>query len=149
MGITILTVGKKENDLFYTIFKDYCDRINRFKKTEVKFLKDYGRYGNKRELIVKNESEEILKKLKNDYFKILLKKDGKMMDSILFSKMLEKEKILFIIGGIYGVNSQVEENSDFILSLSPMTFPHKIARILLVEQIYRGLTILNNMEYHK
>ncbi len=149
MGIMILTVGKKENDLFYNIFEDYCERINRFKKTEVKFLKDYGRYGDKKELIVKNESEEILKKLKKDHFKILLRKDGKMMDSILFSKILEKEKILFIVGGIYGVNSQVEKNCDLVLSFSPMTFPHRIARIMLVEQIYRGFTILNNMEYHK
>ncbi|MEO0237716.1 MAG: 23S rRNA (pseudouridine(1915)-N(3))-methyltransferase RlmH, partial [candidate division WOR-3 bacterium] len=66
-----------------------------------------------------------------------------------FAKLLEKDKITFIIGGIFGVTDEVYNNVDLVLSLSKMTFPHKVARIVLIEQIYRGLTILNKEKYHK
>ncbi|MEO0289388.1 MAG: 23S rRNA (pseudouridine(1915)-N(3))-methyltransferase RlmH [candidate division WOR-3 bacterium] len=150
MAITVLTVGKNKKDVFSDIFYDYVDRIKKYTKIEVKYIKDYGELKEEKNKIMEKESKIILDNLKGvESFKILLAKEGKMFDSISFSKLLEKEKIAFIIGGVFGVTDDVYNNVDLVLSLSKMTFPHKIARIVLLEQIYRGLTILNKERYHK
>ena len=77
------------------------------------------------------------------------------MDSINFSREIEKintynsSHITFVIGGSVGVSEQVEQRADLLLKLSEMTFPHNIARLLILEQIYRAYKILNNETYHK
>ncbi|MEO0234732.1 MAG: 23S rRNA (pseudouridine(1915)-N(3))-methyltransferase RlmH [candidate division WOR-3 bacterium] len=150
MAITVLTVGKNKNDIFSDIFYDFVDRIKKYTKIEVKYIKDYGELKEDKKNIMEKESKIILDNLKGvEGFKILLAKEGKMFDSLSFAKLLEKDKITFIIGGIFGVTDEVYNNVDLVLSLSKMTFPHKVARIVLIEQIYRGLTILNKEKYHK
>lgn len=149
MGITVLTVGKNRNDCFSEIFYDYLERIKKYRRIELKYIKDYGKLRDDRESIIEKESKNLIENLEKNSYKILLAKDGKMVDSVSFSKLLEKENISFIIGGVFGVNEKVYKNVDFVLSLSKMTLPHRIARIVLLEQIYRGLTILNKEKYHK
>lgn len=150
MGITVLTVGKNKNDIFSNILYEYFERLKKYRKVEIKYIKDYGELKEDKKNIIEKESKIILDNLKGvDSFKILLAKEGKMLDSLSFSKLLEKEKIIFIIGGVFGVSGEVYKNVDLVLSLSRMTFPHKIARIILMEQIYRGLTILYKEKYHK
>ncbi len=149
MGITVLTVGKNKKDCFSEIFYDYYERIKKYRNIEIKYIKDYGEFKDDKESIIEKESKNIIENFEKNSYKVLLAKDGKMVDSISFSKLLEKENISFIIGGVFGVNGKVYESADFVLSLSKMTFPHRIARIVLLEQIYRGLTILNKEKYHK
>ncbi|MEJ5307245.1 MAG: 23S rRNA (pseudouridine(1915)-N(3))-methyltransferase RlmH [candidate division WOR-3 bacterium] len=150
MGITVLTVGKNKNDVFSDIFYEYVERVKKYRSIEIKYVKDYGELKEDKSKMMEKESRIILDNLKSiDSFKILLAKEGKMFDSLSFTKLLEKEKIAFIIGGVFGVTEDVYKNVDLVLSLSKMTFPHKIARIVLMEQIYRGLTILNKEKYHK
>ncbi|HAF07711.1 MAG: 23S rRNA (pseudouridine(1915)-N(3))-methyltransferase RlmH [bacterium] len=149
MGITILTVGKIKNDCFSEIFYDYFERIKKYRSVEIKSVKDHGQLKEDKQSIMEKESKSLIKNLEKNSYKVLLAKDGKMLDSVLFSKLLEKGNISFIIGGVFGVNREVYEKVDFVLSLSKMTFPHRIARIVLLEQIYRGLTILNKEKYHK
>jgi 23S rRNA (pseudouridine1915-N3)-methyltransferase len=80
---------------------------------------------------------------------------GKKLDSVGFSKQLENvinyhsSKIVFVIGGSNGLSDSVKSRSNFKLSFSDMTFPHQLMRLILTEQIYRALTIINNKEYHK
>lgn len=104
------------------------------------------------------EAREVLNKIqditKNDKaFIVLLMEKGKQFTSVDFSKWLfaisETQKIIFIIGGAAGHGEEVIAKANFKLSLSELTYPHKLARLLLVEQIYRAITIKNNHPYNK
>lgn len=148
MGITILTVGKKSSDDYGRIFEDYIERISRFEKIDVKYIKDFGVLTDDA-VIVKKESDEIISKMKSASFSVLLDRQGKNATSMEFMKFVEKKDVMFIIGGINGVNEEVRRSADASISFSRMTFPHKLARVILAEQIYRAYTIKNNMRYHR
>ena len=78
-----------------------------------------------------------------------------MLDSVELSNKISKlqtygkSNITFVIGGSYGLSESVKKRSDYALSFSKMTFPHQLMRVILIEQIYRAFTIINNKEYHK
>ena len=103
------------------------------------------------------EANEVIKKLNDlgQVYPILMAENGKLMDSDNFSSFLNElletraEKIVLIIGGASGHGKKVLELAQSKLSLSPMTYPHKLARLLLVEQIYRAQTIKAGHPYHK
>lgn len=101
------------------------------------------------------EGQHILTKLKPNDYVIALAIEGKMVDSVGFSQVLEQGltyhqgNVVLVIGGSYGLDEQVLKRADLILSFSKMTFPHQLMRLILVEQIYRGLMILKNHPYHK
>ena len=83
---------------------------------------------------------------------ISLSEEGKSINSIEFSSLLLKfnnQKINFFIGDSDGLSSQFKYNSDLLLSLSPFTFPHELARLILIEQIYRAVSIAQNSPYHR
>lgn len=149
MGITILTVGKITKEHLDEMFLEYIKRTERFTKTSVVQIKDYGQLKDDRNRIIRLESEEILKSIAKDSFVILLDKEGKSFTTESFAKLLEKKDLMFIIGGVFGAGENVKSRANLILSFSKMTFPHKLARVILSEQIYRGFTIKNNMRYHK
>ena len=102
-----------------------------------------------------DESEKLLSMIKNNGKKILLDQNGQNLNSDEFSSMLFNwgnnghNKVNFIIGGANGVVKELKENVDMILSFSKMTFPHILARIILLEQIYRAETIALKHPYHK
>ena len=83
-----------------------------------------------------------------DGFNIILTPDGKLIDSFEFAKLLTHSKINFFIAGAYGFSEEFKKNG-LNISLSPLTMSHKIAKLVLFEQIFRGLSILNNHPYHK
>lgn len=88
----------------------------------------------------------------SDYL-ILLDEQGTMLHSISFAKKLEQmlsssKHIIFCVGGAYGFDEHIKQRADFIWSFSSLTFPHQLARVLLMEQVYRGFSILNNTDYH-
>ncbi len=149
MGIIILTVGKKKNDIYNSLFSEYIDRIKLFTKINIIYSKDFGKLKEEKNIIIKKESEILLKHIDNKYFNILLDIKGDLLNSEDFAKILEKDNIRFIIGGMFGVNENIKNSVNMKLSLSKMTLPHKLARIFLAEQIYRGLTINKKMRYHK
>ena len=92
---------------------------------------------------------------KNGRYLIALAIDGKMMDSVEFSKKIETlgvhgtSEIGFVIGGSLGLSDHILKRADMHLSFSKMTFPHQLMRVILLEQIYRGYRILSNEPYHK
>ncbi|MDD5213353.1 MAG: 23S rRNA (pseudouridine(1915)-N(3))-methyltransferase RlmH [Candidatus Gracilibacteria bacterium] len=105
--------------------------------------------------IVKAETQILKETLaKTKGYKVLLYIDSKEFDSMGFSDFIEKNRdlysdVVFIIGGAYGVDfDMIKDQIDFKLSLSPMTFPHIMAIMILLEQIYRGLSIKKGSEYH-
>mgnify|MGYP002524176820 CR=1 FL=1 len=106
-------------------------------------------------LVKDKEGERILKAIKDKDFVIALAILGKQMDSVAFSKYIENltisghSSIVFVIGGSLGLSDSVLSRSDFKISFSEMTFPHQLMRVILLEQIYRGMRIINNEPYHK
>ena len=104
---------------------------------------------------IDNEGENILEKITKDEYVITLEISGKKLDSIELSKLIHdlptygNSKITFVIGGSNGISEKVKKRSNYQLSFSDMTFPHQLMRLILLEQIYRALTIINHKEYHK
>ena len=149
----IVCVGKIKEDFLTKGINEYTKRINGFVKFDIIEVKEV----NTNNIVnnMKEEANNILQKInKNDYV-ITLEIEGKSFDSILFSKELEKlvtygnSNIVFVIGGSNGLDESVKERSNMALSFSKFTFPHQLMRLILVEQIYRSLTITYNKEYHK
>jgi len=88
----------------------------------------------------------------NNNIIIVLSEEGKQFNSVELSSLLlnfKNKKINFLIGDTDGISSDIKNNSDLIFSLSPLTFPHELARLILVEQIYRAVSISNNSPYHR
>ena len=88
----------------------------------------------------------------NNNIIISLSEEGKQFNSIELTSLLlnfKNKKIIFLIGDADGISSDVKKKSDLLLSLSPLTFPHELARLILLEQIYRAISISNNSPYHR
>lgn len=127
-------MGKLKEEFYREAEKEYKKRIERFIKIDIE------------------EVKKIVYK-KCDY-KILLDENGNEMKSREFSDfisnlIMKNKKICFIIGGWKGFDENEKEEADFILSLSKMTFPYQLCRIILLEQIYRAITLMKGMPYHK
>lgn len=149
--IKIICVGKiKEKYLKEAIF-DYQKRISKYTKLELIELPDYD-FDIKKTL--SKEKDNILKVIKPNDYNILLDLDGKSFTSLEFaSKLLNlREKypnINFIIGGSFGVDTDIKEKCQERISFSKLTFPHQLFRVIFLEQLYRSFKIINNEEYHK
>ena len=143
--IKIICVGKiKEKYLKDAIF-EYKKRISKYHKIEITELQD---------TTIEEEGSSILKVINDKDYIITLEIDGKMIDSVMFSKKIEmlfikNPNITFIIGGSDGLSDKVKNKSNLKLSFSKMTFPHQLFRVILLEQIYRAFKIMKNETYHK
>ena len=153
--ISIVAVGKIKEKSLSQLIEEYKKRIGAYSKIEIIEVSDEPNDRLSDEKVKEIEGQRIIKQLKKDSYVILLYLKGKQMDSIKFSREIEKintynsSHITFVIGGSVGVSEQVEQRADLLLKLSEMTFPHNIARLLILEQIYRAYKILNNETYHK
>jgi 23S rRNA (pseudouridine1915-N3)-methyltransferase len=100
------------------------------------------------------EGRQILSRLQSGDCLILLDERGKLLSSPDVAKMIAQKanqgmsKLVFLIGGAYGVSEDVKARAQFIWSLSPLVFPHMLVRLILSEQLYRACTILRNEKYH-
>ena len=104
--------------------------------------------------IKKAEAESIIKALSKTDILILLDEKGTMLDSPGLAKLIQQkanqsaQRIVFLIGGAYGVDQSIKERANFTWSLSELVFPHMLVRLILAEQIYRACSILANEKYH-
>jgi len=152
MKIEIVSIAKKEKSIYDPLYKDLTKMISRFAKVtdnEI-FPKDV----TKAHTISPEASQKAYSKVLSGYidqsFCITLHPDGKLVDSFEFSKLLnDKMSIKFFIGGAYGFEDDFLKKSDAVISLGKITMSHKIAKAVLLEQIYRGFAILSNHPYHK
>ena len=101
-----------------------------------------------------NEEKNILKRIKPDSLIISFDRKGKQLDSLQFADLTQRfltsgKSCSLIIGGSYGLSEYFLEKSDHVISFSALTFPHKLFKILLIEQLYRSITIIKNKSYHK
>ncbi|HIP19822.1 MAG TPA: 23S rRNA (pseudouridine(1915)-N(3))-methyltransferase RlmH [Sulfurimonas sp.] len=152
MNIEILSIAKKEKTIYDPLYKDLTKMISRFanvKDTEI-FNKDV----TKAHTISPESSQRAYTKVLEPHisssYSVALHPDGKIIDSYEFSKLLDgKMSVKFFIGGAYGFEDDFLNKSDVVISLGKITMSHKIAKVVLLEQIYRGFSILTNHPYHK
>ena len=100
----------------------------------------------------RNEAYAIYSAQKKDEKLIVLTEEGKFLTSTDFAKYLQElksQRLAFVIGGTDGLSPEIKDSAYCLLSLSPLTFPHEIARLLLIEQLYRAQTILQGSPYHR
>lgn len=152
MKIDIISIAKKERSIYDPLYKDLEKMISRFAKLEdiEIFSKDVA----KSHTISQKASQQAYTKALKPYlskgYSVALHPDGKIIDSFEFSKLLnDKITIQFFIGGAYGFEDDFLKQSDKVISLGKLTMSHKIAKTVLLEQIYRGFSILSNHPYHK
>ena len=152
MKIDIISIAKKEKSIYDPLYKDLTKMISRFAKVEdiELFPKDVA----KSHTISPKASQAAYTKALEPYtgkdYCITLHPDGKLIDSFEFSKLLnDRMSVKFFIGGAYGFEDEFLKKSDSVISLSKLTMSHKIAKAVLLEQIYRGFSILSNHPYHK
>lgn len=159
MKVTIYSVGKIKEKYFTDAIKEYSKRLGRYCKLEIVEVSDEKTPDGASELlenqIKEREGERLLKNIRDDVYLIALAIDGKMYDSVGFSKKIEqlgiqgKSHIGFVIGGSLGLSDSVMKRADEKISFSKMTFPHQLMRVVLLEQIYRGYRIMKGEPYHK
>lgn len=135
------------------LIQEYVDRIRRFAAVEVRELRDRDDAGARR--IIDKEGEHILSQVESDPFLIALDERGRELDSIKLAGLIEKHQlagtrqITFVIGGPNGLSEAVRERAALVLALSRMTLTHELARVVLMEQIYRAFTIIHSLPYQK
>ncbi|WP_333809506.1 23S rRNA (pseudouridine(1915)-N(3))-methyltransferase RlmH [Flavobacterium sp.] len=155
MNIRLLTIGKTDNKSLQTLIDDYTKRLSFYVKFDLEIIPDIKNVKNLSEAQQKEkEGELILSKITPTDQLILLDENGKTFSSVGFSDFLQKKMnagiktLVFVIGGPYGFSETVYQKAQGKVSLSEMTFSHQMVRLFVIEQIYRGFTILRNEPYH-
>jgi len=159
MNITVIYVGGAKDGYISEGCAEFEKRIGAYARLSQIELKEF-RAGDEssvasRRLAMENEAKRIIEVLPKKSRRIALCVEGKQMSSPAFAERIERMKdegcshIVFIIGGPFGLDESVKALCDMRLSLSEMTFNHRIARLLLLEQIYRALNISSGGNYHK
>lgn len=150
MKFSFIWVGKTRDKNWLALQEDFLKRLSHFVKCEIYAVKD-ALGSSARE----TEGNRILDKLNQNAFVCLLDVGGKSVSSQDLAAQIEKwqnaglKEIAFIIGGATGVSAEVAARADFRVSLSFLTFTHEMARVVLIEQLYRAFTIIKGFPYQK
>ncbi len=159
LSVNIICVGKLKEQYWRDACAEYSKRLGAFCRFEIievdetKLPKSYSDADIRK--VIDTEGERILEKCQNGSFVVSMCIEGKELSSVQLASKLEdialsgKSRVNFIIGGSYGLSDAVKSRSDLRLSMSPMTFPHQLARVMLCEQIYRAFSINADTKYHK
>jgi 23S rRNA (pseudouridine1915-N3)-methyltransferase len=154
MKVDIWLTGKTKESWVEEAMDHYLQRVSRYATISTGIIAE-SKYREPEE-IRRDESARILARIRKGpkAFNILLDENGKQRSSLQFAELIETQQsrgsgiMRFIIGGAYGVDHTVREGTDFVLSLSAMTFPHQLVRIIFLEQLYSAFTILRREVYH-
>ena len=153
MNIKLIYISKNKSNNIEFLVEDYEKKINHFISYSSIGLKNKNQKS-KKKIIQKYESDLILKNIQNNDLVILLDEKGKEFSTKDFSKFISDKimnrtkNIVFIIGGAYGFSSEFKKKFKLKIALSKLTFSHDMARLFFSEQLYRSLTIINNIPYH-
>jgi 23S rRNA (pseudouridine1915-N3)-methyltransferase len=152
MEIFIITICNKKEDYSNNLINKYRDLIKKFYKINYIDI-SFNTQKNKKNLY-NREYKKALSLIKPNSTLVALDENGESMGSINFSKKIKllfesNSQIYFLIGGPDGLSDFVKEKADILISLSNLTFPHQLAKIILSEQIYRSICIMNNHPYHR
>lgn len=155
MKISFWSIGKANEAYIKSGVEEFTNRISKYFKVDWNIIPVPKNAGMMSEMdLKKKEGEMILGWLeKNDYM-IALDERGKQMSSVGLSKFIQAranesvKKLVFVIGGAFGLDEAILKRADLKWSLSELTFPHQLVRLMLAEQVYRACTILRNEKYH-
>ena len=158
MNMALICMGRLKERYWREAADEYEKRLSRFGRFEEIELPDLPEPANSSPAIeaqiCEREGKAILQKVREGDIVIALCIGGKQLDSVQLSQTLTRygdtgRRVVFIIGGSLGLSPQVIARADFKLSFSPMTFPHQLARVMLLEQTYRAMKIASGERYHK
>ena len=159
LNISIVCVGKLKEKYFTDAITEYSKRLSRYCKLSIHEVKDEPTPDNPSEtdkkLILEKEGKRILEKIPETAYVTALCIEGKPESSEKLAEQIEKlatsgnSHLIYVIGGSLGLSNNVKNRADFHLSFSPMTFPHQLMRVILLEQIYRAFQINQGSKYHK
>jgi 23S rRNA (pseudouridine1915-N3)-methyltransferase len=152
--IMIVAVGKLHGAYWRAAQQDYLARLRRYTDVTLVEVKDAIGRGAPDAVAIQREGESLLAAAKDTRRVIALTANGRQMDSPGLADFLRKQieiygSLAFLIGGPVGLAPEVLKICDDTLSLSPLTFPHELARVILLEQLYRAATIIAGEKYHK
>lgn len=150
MKFRFIWIGKTKDKNWKALQDEYLKRLSHFVKCEIVEVRDSASHETK-----EIEGKRILELLNQKSFVCLLEVTGRSISSPEIAKEIEKwqtrslKEVTFIIGGADGISDEVRKNADFMLSLSFMTFTHDMARVIMLEQLYRAYTIINGFPYQR
>lgn len=155
MKLQFWSIGKSHEAYVKPGVEEFTKRIGRYYPVDWQLIPVPRHAGMMSELdLRKKEGEMILDWLSPDDYLVVLDERGKMMDSPALATFLEQrgnesqKKLIFLIGGAYGIDKPVLRRANLTWSLSSLTFPHQLVRLILAEQVYRACTIIRNEKYH-
>jgi 23S rRNA (pseudouridine1915-N3)-methyltransferase len=152
MKILLWTIGKPHEPYVKAGIEDFTGRVSRYFPVEWRVF-PVPRHSHEDKL-KKAEGDMILQALGSADQLVLLEEKGRMLDSEQLAVFIQQkannstDKLVFLIGGAYGVDGSVMKRANFKWSLSALTFPHQLVRLILIEQLYRACSILRNEKYH-
>ena len=160
LTVNIITVGKLKESYLRDACNEYIKRLRTFCKLNIIELSESRLSDNPSEKEITSALEDEAKAMNSflivkDSFNVAMCIEGKQFSSVEFSQQLEKaaingkSTINLIIGSSFGIANEVKQMADLRLSMSKMTFPHQLARVMILEQIYRAFQISSNGKYHK
>ena len=159
MSMTVLCVGRMKEKPYRQMADEYRKRLSRYGKFEEIEVPDLAEPAHSSEALEaavrKKEGEQLLARIRPGDYVVALTIEGTMRDSEELSRRLTQltlqghSSIVFVIGGSLGLSEEVVRRADEQLSMSRMTFPHQLARVMLYEQIYRAMKISSGERYHK
>lgn len=160
LNVNIITVGKLKEDYLKSACKEYIKRLTAFCRINVVELSEYrlSDTPSEKEILnaLKTEAQEILRYIKLPLsYNIAMCIEGRQLSSKKLAEKINdisvngKSTVNFVIGSSFGIDEEIKNISDLRLSMSEMTFPHQLARVMLLEQIYRSFQINSNGKYHK
>ena len=159
LAVKLICVGKMRERFYTEAFAEYQKRLQSLCRLELVEIAEQrlGDAPSPREIAAALEKEgaEILKAIPADAYTVALCVEGEQMPSEDMAELIRarensgKPKLCFVIGGSYGLAGSVKRRADQRLSMSKMTFPHHLARVMLIEQLYRGFKINEGSRYHK
>jgi len=155
MRVHVISVGRLSLPFLRDGVADYASRISRYLQfSQVELKEEKGGRSSDPGRLVEGEGNRILEKIPPGTFLVALDESGKALSSEGLADLFRRQMTLgnrdftLVIGGPYGLSPEIKKRSDLVLSLSAMTLPHQMARLILLEQIYRAMTILRGEPYH-
>ena len=153
MNFKIIYISSEKNSNIEILVNNYIKKIKHL--ADIDLFKIHNKNKTKKNKFnIDYESNLIINQLSKNDINILLDEKGDVYETIKFSKFIQEKflysskKIVFIIGGAYGFNKELKKTVQKKISLSKLTFTHDMARVILIEQIYRALTVIKNIPYH-
>jgi 23S rRNA (pseudouridine1915-N3)-methyltransferase len=155
MKLRFVWVGKTKEPAIRDLVERYLQRVARFAPVEVTEIRDRSDVGSDPKKIIETEGTDILDRLRDESCLVVLDERGREFDSVQLAEFIEQHAVngtrtvAFVLGGHGGLSEAVKKRANLVLALSRMTLTHELARVLLLEQVYRAFSIIRGIPYQK